>query len=79
MKRRGKLSLTPELLASALALPADTEIYGADFEIRDFDGEVVILLYVEHPDLPELAEGQQTTPVIVEYENVRSRFVEIPP
>lgn len=78
MKRRGRLSLTPELLADVLKLPDGAVIYGADFELRA-NGGIVILLYVEHPDLPELAEGQQTTPVIIEYEMVRSHFVQIPP
>ena len=78
MKRRGKLTLTPELLCDALKLPAGAAIYGADFELRD-NGEIVIFVYVEHPDLPELAEGQETTPVVVEYEHLRSRFVEWPP
>lgn len=73
MKRRGRISCSPELLIDALKLPRGTVLYGADFELRA-DGAIVVLLYVTHPDLPELAEGAQTTPVIVDYEIVSATY-----
>lgn len=54
-RHMGKFHVTGELLRTALAIPDSANIYNIvrhDFVPDEF------VFYVEHPDLPELKEGE---------------------
>jgi hypothetical protein len=52
-----RIEVSPEHIAKVLHLPDGTEIFAAKVE-RNHSGYVVVL-GVEHPDLPVVAEGEE--------------------
>lgn len=52
-RRAAILRITPELLLSALHLPADVKLCSASLDCRDYRLELVI----EHESIPETEEG----------------------
>lgn len=52
-EHRGFFILSPAVLVDRLPLPAGTKITGARWD----EGMRRIIVYVEHPDLPESYEG----------------------
>ena len=64
MRHMARIHVNAELLMRAMAMPEGTQIYNIvrhEFRPDEF------IFYVEHPDLPELLEGEEPsdiTPVI---------------
>ncbi len=52
--RVAKLRVSPDLLISALGLPSDTEVVGAQLSFSTDD----IFLRIKSPHLPEVGEGE---------------------
>jgi len=61
-RRMVRFNVTAELIRRALAMPEWTEIYDIKPWLRfteDPKSVDVFTFYVEHPDLPEVKEGEQ--------------------
>ena len=69
MKRRGMLSISPELLLSLLKL--DSEIQVMDIRLNYFEGGTIEMV-LGHPSMPECPENAYPYPIRLEDYQIRS-------
>jgi hypothetical protein len=69
MSKKAKFSVSTKLLVDTLQLPPDTEIIGATWNLGHQDLE----LFVIHPDLLEVPEGEMI-PIVNPQISIRTEF-----
>ena len=63
MTHRAKFLVTFDLLADALRLPPDAKVIGVHASVDDVLNKRRFYVYVEHPDLYEVMEGEEVPTV----------------